>query len=102
MDLNSDTLSRIVKEVTKLTGRNVLYGPEVGNNIITFFIENLSVENAINKLALTNGLQTSITEDSCILIDKQGSSIIGEVDNINQSSNKKELKRKKSRKNDFD
>ncbi len=99
MDLDSDTLSKVAKEITKKTGRNILYGPSVSNHIVSFFVENIALDNAIDKLALTNGLQAIPTEDNCILLDKETST----TDNNNGSSSRsRSSKKHKSHNADFE
>ncbi len=71
MDLDNDTLSKVSKEITKLSGKNIVFAPEIGNLPISFYIENMELTSAIEKMAMTNGLVSSPTDDNCILIEKQ-------------------------------
>ena len=97
MDIEQDTLARVAKEIAKKTGRNILFGNEIGNSLITFFIENVSVESAIDKLALTNGFIANATDDNCIYLEKP----VTTQNNSNSSNNSNSRRRSKNKKNDF-
>lgn len=97
MDIEQDTLARVAKEIAKKTGKNILFGNEIGNSLITFFIENVSVESAIDKLALTNGFIANATDDNCIYLEKN----ITTQNNSSSNNNSNSRRRSKSKKNDF-
>lgn len=98
MDLTEDTLSKVVKEIVKKTGKNVLISPETGNYLVSFYIENVSVESAIDKLALTNGLTTTNTDDNCIYLEKID---VPSQNNSSSNNSSNSRRRSRSKKNDF-
>ncbi|MCQ2082599.1 MAG: hypothetical protein MJZ11_13170 [Lachnospiraceae bacterium] len=71
MDLVHDSLSKVAKEITKLTGRNIVFSPETGSVPISFYVENMDLSSALEKMAMTNNLLSSSLDDGCIFIEKQ-------------------------------
>ncbi|MCR5496788.1 MAG: secretin and TonB N-terminal domain-containing protein [Paludibacteraceae bacterium] len=100
MDLNNDTLSKVSKEITKLSGKNIVFAPEIGNLPISFYIENMELTNAIDKMAMTNGLVSSPTDDNCILIEKQNT--IQQSSSSSSYSSDYRSKKSKNRKTGID
>lgn len=71
MDLAHDSLSKVAKEITKLTGKNIVFSPETGTVPISFYVEDMELSSALEKMAMTNSLISSPMDDGCILIEKQ-------------------------------
>ncbi len=71
LDLKNDTLSSLTKIISKLTGKNIIYTQEVGNNLVNGFIQNATLEQALDKLGLTNGFTVTKTYDGFFYIEKK-------------------------------
>lgn len=63
LDLKNDTLSAVVMEITKRTGRNVILAPGLEDRMVSVFIQNRPFDNVIEKLAIANGLKMRKTSD---------------------------------------
>ncbi|MGE0567525.1 MAG: type II secretion system protein GspD [Bacteroidia bacterium] len=70
-DLNNDTLGNVTKEITKLSGRNIIYAPELANKVIAGYIQNASFEAAMEKMAFANDLKVSKTDDGFYVLEKK-------------------------------
>lgn len=62
MDLKNDTLSSVIKEFTTQTGINIVFTPKIGNQLVSFYVENMPLSNAIDNLASTNSLTATLME----------------------------------------
>ena len=71
MDLSSDSLSKVTKEITRQTGRNIIFSPEISATPVSFYVENVSTDNAIDKMAMANGLISTLTRDGFYMLEKQ-------------------------------
>lgn len=78
LDLKNDTLSSLTKIISKLTGKNIIYTQEVGNNLVNGFIQNATLEQALDKLGLTNGFTVTKTYDGFFYIEKKSNNKINE------------------------
>jgi len=70
-DLNNDTLANVTKEITKQSGRNIIFSPELSNKIISGFMQNATFNNALEKLAFANDLKVSKTDDDFYVFEKR-------------------------------
>jgi type IV pilus assembly protein PilQ len=70
-DLAADSLRAVVKEITRISDRNVVAsgGTDVENKLVTGYIRGLSLENALDKLAYTNGLRLTRTKDDVFIFE---------------------------------
>jgi type IV pilus assembly protein PilQ len=57
VDLSGDTLSHVMKELTRQSGMNVVFTPELANKTVSGFIQGLSFGDALDKLAFANSLK---------------------------------------------
>lgn len=78
LDLKNDTLSSLTKIISKLTGKNIIYTQEIGNNLVNGFIQNATLEQALDKLGLTNGFTVTKTYDGFFYIEKKSNNKINE------------------------
>jgi type IV pilus assembly protein PilQ len=78
LDLRDDTLLTVAKKITQVSGKNVMVQPELYNKKVTGFIQGLPVENALEKLAITNGFKLNKTSDDVYILEplKQNEEII--------------------------
>lgn len=62
-DLQNDSLVFVAKEISQLTGTNILLSPDVRNKKVNGFIQNAPLIAAIEKLSFMNDLSFNRTED---------------------------------------
>lgn len=71
LELNNDSLGKVVREITRKTGINVILGPGVDPAlIINFFVKDVSLEQAIQKLAYANKLALNTSDRNIFIIEK--------------------------------
>jgi type IV pilus assembly protein PilQ len=70
-DLANDSLRSVVKEITRISDRNVVAsgGSDVENKLVTGYIKDLPLENALDKLAYINGLRLIRTKDDVFILE---------------------------------
>lgn len=70
-DLTGDSLRAVVKEITRISDRNVVAsgGSDIENKLVTGYIRGLPLENALDKLAYTNGLKLTRTKDDVFIFE---------------------------------
>jgi len=99
MDLQDDSLFNVAKKITRLSDVNVIVQPDLFGKKITGYIQGLPVQNAIEKLALTNSFKVNKTSDDVFILEslKPGEEIIAKqnavsdlniaVKNVDRTSN---------------
>jgi type IV pilus assembly protein PilQ len=70
-DLNSDTLSHVTKEITKQSGKNIIFSPELQSKLLSGYLQNASFNNALEKLAFANDLKVTKTNDDFYVFEKR-------------------------------
>lgn len=73
VDLKDNTLRKVTEKITRKTGDNIVMEPGLENNKVSAYIQNMPVENALEKLAFANDLKTDKTDDGFFLIKKADS-----------------------------
>lgn len=63
LNLSLDTLSDVVKVITKASSKNVILDPNVKSNLVSVYIENRPFEQVLEMLALSNDLELEKKED---------------------------------------
>jgi type IV pilus assembly protein PilQ len=63
IDLQRDSLSRVLKKITSRTGKNLVYSVGLEGKLLTGFIKDKPFDNAIDILAKTNRLKVNRTKD---------------------------------------
>ncbi|MFV0247584.1 MAG: type II secretion system protein GspD [Tenacibaculum sp.] len=69
VDLQNDTLSVAFKKITDVTGNNLVFSPGLGNKLISVYIKNKSFKSAMDKLAFSNNLLLTKTQDNYYLFE---------------------------------
>jgi type IV pilus assembly protein PilQ len=69
MDLQDDSLLNVAKKITRLSNINVIVQPDLFAKKITGYIQGLPVQNAIEKLALTNNFKVNKTNDDVYILE---------------------------------
>jgi type IV pilus assembly protein PilQ len=70
-DLANDTLGNVAKEITKQSGRNIIFSPDLSNKTVSGFMQNASLNAALEKLAFANDMKVSKTEDDFYVFEKR-------------------------------
>ena len=70
VDLKNDTLYQVAKELTKVTGYNVLPAKDIENTLVTGFIQDQSFAGAIDMLTYTNNLKVKLNDAGFYLIER--------------------------------
>lgn len=71
IDLKNDSLYLVAKELTRITGKNVVYSPDLAGTFITVYIKDTRFQNALEKLAFANNLKVTPTSDNFYLFEKK-------------------------------
>jgi type IV pilus assembly protein PilQ len=69
MDLRDDSLLIVAKKITQLSNINVMVLPELYTKKVTGYIQGLPVENALEKLAMTNSFKLNKTNDDVYILE---------------------------------
>lgn len=70
-DLQNDTLSAATKEITKQSGKNIMFSPELAGKIISGYVQNSPLNSALEKLAFANDMKVSVTPDDFYIFEKK-------------------------------
>jgi len=70
-DFQADTLAAAAKEITKQTGRNIIFSPELLGKVVSGFVQNSSLNSALEKLAFANDMKVSVTPDNFYIFEKK-------------------------------
>jgi type IV pilus assembly protein PilQ len=68
-DFTDVPIEQAVKEISMKTGKNVILAPEATGKTISGFITSRPLENALEKLAYTNGLALKRTDDDFFILE---------------------------------
>lgn len=70
-DLQNDTLSSAAKEITKQSGKNIIFSPDLTGKIVNGYVQNMPMNNALEKLAFANDMKVSVTPDNFYIFEKK-------------------------------
>lgn len=87
MDVRNDSLFRVVKKITEMTGINIIATPEVNNKQVTVFLKDQVIRSAIENLALANDLELIITPDSTYLLGKANAPLANKLGDKKKGGN---------------
>jgi len=62
-DLSNDPLPKAFRKITEVSGKNLLFTPELNNKNLNLFISNVSFDMAMKKLAEANNMDFNKTKD---------------------------------------
>lgn len=68
LELNNDTLSKVAKKITELSGNNIIVPNNLLQQRITTFLSNAPFETALEKMAFANNLKLIKTADQVYVI----------------------------------
>jgi type IV pilus assembly protein PilQ len=70
-DLNNDTLGNVTKEITKQSGKNIIFSPDLANKTVSGYMQNAGFNGALEKLAFSNDMKVSKTSDDFYVFEKK-------------------------------
>ncbi len=70
-DLMNDTLGNVCKEITKQSGKNIIFSPELANKTVSGFMQAAPMNSALEKLAFANDMKVSKTPDDFYVFEKK-------------------------------
>jgi type IV pilus assembly protein PilQ len=70
LDLSGDSLAQVARKITKVSGKNIVFAPDLASKLVSGYIENTPFNNALEKLAFANDLKVTQTSDNFYLIEK--------------------------------
>lgn len=98
VELNNDSIAAVAKEITRLSGKNIILSSEIRNLAVSGYIQNMPFDNVLEKLAYANDLIISKSKDGFYLIEKKISQL--SQDNLANGNNAKQKKNSSFSKND--
>ncbi len=69
LDLKKDKLDRVFRKIMDDSGKNLMYSPEIESNLLSIYINNIPFDLALEKMAIANNLELSITNDGFYVFD---------------------------------
>lgn len=98
MDVRDAALIDVAKEITSVSGKNVVLMPGLIEQKATSYIRNMPFEASISKFALSNGLEMEKSEDGFYMIKKQTITEIATApDQRQQNYNQSQMSRQSRR-----
>ena len=70
-DLSNDTLGQVTKEITKQSGKNIIFSPDLANKLVSGYMQNASFSGALEKLAFSNEMKVTKTNDDFYVFEKR-------------------------------
>jgi type IV pilus assembly protein PilQ len=68
-DLIDDSLSEVAKKIVRLSGRNIIVTPGLYGKKVTGYVQDLPVESALEKLAISNAFKLKVTNDNVTVLE---------------------------------
>jgi type IV pilus assembly protein PilQ len=93
LDLKNDTLYQVAKELTKVTGYNVIVAKDAENKLVSGFIQDQNFSGAIDMLTYTNNLKVRLTDAGFYLIESNAP--VNSIDAKSGQSNSGNINKKK-------
>ncbi len=84
-DLENDSITRVIKKITELTGKNVIISSELRDKKVNGYILKLPLENALEKLAYSNDFTVNKEKDGNYQISKIDANTKSTTSNSNKS-----------------
>jgi type IV pilus assembly protein PilQ len=90
VDLKNDTLQKVSKELTKITGTNIIVSQEVKDKLMSGYIQNASLNDLLTGLAFTNKLTIIDKGEYFYIEDEKIQSTADNNQKMNQTNKKKQ------------
>lgn len=71
LNLKNDTLFAVAKEITSVTGKNVICAPGLGTTVVSSYIYSLPFMEALNSLAFSNDFKVELQPNNVYSINKR-------------------------------
>jgi type IV pilus assembly protein PilQ len=68
-DLQNDSLAIVSRELTRKTGKNIVFSPELTSKKISAYIQDQPLKSALEKLAFANDLKVTAADEDFFLIE---------------------------------
>ncbi len=69
LDLKNDKLDKVFRKIMDDSGKNLLYSPDIESKLLSIYINDIPFELALEKLAVANHLEFSISNDGFYVFD---------------------------------
>jgi len=85
MDLREDSLLSVARKITQLSNKNVIVLPDLATKKISGYIQGLPLQNALEKLAMSNLFKLNKTNDDVFVLEslKQGEELVANPNLVN-------------------
>ena len=95
VDLENDSLSLVVREISRLSRKNVVVGPRVDERLMNVYVTEASFDESLKLIAFANGLNVEIDTVRQVyrLMDSQGEHDAESKQQVNSRSNSTQSKR---------
>jgi len=70
-DFNNDTLASATREITRQSGKNIMFSPDLAGKLVSGYVQNSPFNSAIEKLAFANDMKVSVTPDNFYILEKK-------------------------------
>lgn len=70
LDLKNDSLALVARELTRKTGKNIVFAPDLNGKTVSGYIQNQPLDQALDKLAFANDLKITPADGDFFLIEK--------------------------------
>jgi len=75
MDLQNDSLLKVIREITRLTGQNVIFTPDIQGKLVSIFVRQDSLNDALEKMAISNNLAVTRKDDFFVFYDESKTTV---------------------------
>ncbi len=69
LDLKKDRLDKVFRKIMDVSGKNLMYSPEIESNLLSIYINDIPFDLALEKMAVANNLEFSISNDGFYVFD---------------------------------
>jgi type IV pilus assembly protein PilQ len=70
LDLKNDSLSIVARELTRITGSNVVFSPDLTGKMLNGYITEQPLQSVLDKLAFANDLKINSSSDNYFMIER--------------------------------
>ena len=81
MDLKNDTLSVVLKELTRQTGKNIVFAPDLTSKTVNGYYQSLTIDKALENLSFTNDLTVSTADGETFFIERKEKTVNNNTNN---------------------